>query len=130
MANVQKHLEGLEKKWEICKAQDDEKHSLITVRSPPRVHPCPPAHLSFRDLFKYIEDLRDQLAETESELRDKKVVVKDIRGRLESANKLVKDLQHERVKQDCCLSPGHLKINNCQARHVSLRFSLTETLCR
>ncbi|KAH7021582.1 uncharacterized protein B0I36DRAFT_394271 [Microdochium trichocladiopsis] len=54
MPDIQAKLERLKAGWNSCKAQDDQKHSLIS------------------DLFACIDDLSGKLSEAESELRDKK----------------------------------------------------------
>ncbi|KAI5460831.1 hypothetical protein BGZ63DRAFT_358947 [Mariannaea sp. PMI_226] len=80
MSDTRVQLDVLEKGWKLCKAQDDQKNSLIS------------------DLFAYINDLSSKLSEAESELRDKKDVIKVTRNRIEECEKQIQDLHHEKAR--------------------------------
>jgi hypothetical protein len=59
--------------------------------------PALPAHFRIQDLFAHIDDLSGKLLEAESELRDKKDVIKLTRDRVKEAEKQSQALQLEKV---------------------------------
>ncbi|RAR07781.1 CCCH zinc finger DNA binding protein [Stemphylium lycopersici] len=82
MLESQAQLESLKGAWDMYKAHDDQKHSLI------------------KDLFSYVEELSAKLSEAEYELRDKKDVIEFARGRLDKARDQVQQLQLEKFKDE------------------------------
>ncbi|KFA66940.1 hypothetical protein S40285_05734 [Stachybotrys chlorohalonatus IBT 40285] len=80
MTGAQTELDALKADWELCKVQDDQKHSLIS------------------GLLACIEDLSDKLSEVKSELRDKKDVVKLARKEAEEAEKQIQALKLEKAR--------------------------------
>lgn len=97
MSGSQLQLEGLKTGWDLCKGQDDQKHSLITVwhiRTKSSFSSSP----SNQDLFAFIEDLSAKLLEAESELRDKRDVIKLTRSRVDEGERQIQALQLEKVR--------------------------------
>ncbi|KFA49116.1 hypothetical protein S40293_07112 [Stachybotrys chartarum IBT 40293] len=80
MTGAQMELDALKAGWDLCKAQDDQKNSLIS------------------NLFAYIHDLSDRLSEVELELRDKKDVVKLTRSRVDEVEKQIQALKLEKAR--------------------------------
>jgi hypothetical protein len=63
-----------------------------------RPQPALTCSLPTQDLFAYIDDLSGKLSEAESELRDKRDVIKLTRDRVEEAEKQIQVLQLEKVR--------------------------------
>jgi len=72
-------LVGLESEWALCKAGDDQKHSLI------------------ENLFAHIRDVSGKLLEAELELQDKRDIIKLHRDRIGESEKTIQHLQFERA---------------------------------
>jgi hypothetical protein len=97
MSDPQVQLEGLRTGWDLCKGQDDQKHSLITVwhiRTQSSFSRSP----LIQNLFAFINDLTAKLSEAELELRDKKDVIKLTRSRVDEGERQIQTLQLEKVR--------------------------------
>ncbi|KNB17709.1 hypothetical protein FOXG_22016 [Fusarium oxysporum f. sp. lycopersici 4287] len=79
MSDIKAQLEGLRHDWSVCKAQDDQKHSLIT------------------SLFNHVDSQSDLLLDANAELRDKKDAIKLTRERVEELEEQLRELQLEKV---------------------------------
>ncbi|KAG4276048.1 hypothetical protein FPRO04_14292 [Fusarium proliferatum] len=78
MSDIKAQLEGLRHDWSVCKAQDDQKHSLIT------------------SLFNHVDSQSDLLLDANAELRDKKDAIKLTRERVEELEEQLRELQLEK----------------------------------
>ncbi|WKT53588.1 hypothetical protein QSH57_004150 [Fusarium oxysporum f. sp. vasinfectum] len=78
MSDIKAQLEGLRHDWSVCKAQDDQKHSLIT------------------SLFNHVDSQSDLLLDANAELRDKKDAIKVTRERVEELEEQLRELQLEK----------------------------------
>ncbi|KAK1978457.1 hypothetical protein LZ30DRAFT_728836 [Colletotrichum cereale] len=79
-STVDPHLPSLEDRWRLCKAQDDQKASLIS------------------DLFSHISGLAHKLSEVELELKERNLVVKSMCDTVDGQEQQVKQLQTEKDK--------------------------------
>ncbi|KAK2015884.1 hypothetical protein LZ32DRAFT_689253 [Colletotrichum eremochloae] len=80
MTNIDVQLPALQDRWRLCQAQDDQKTSLIS------------------DLFIYIEEVTRKLAEAESELKDKSLVITSMCNTVNSQKEQVDQLQTQKDK--------------------------------
>ncbi|UQC90156.1 CCCH zinc finger DNA binding protein [Colletotrichum lupini] len=72
---------SLEKRWQMCKIQDDHKASLI------------------EDLFSHIAELSDKLSEVKMELKEKKMLVRSLFDTDDRIKYQIEKLQNEKA---CC----------------------------
>ncbi|KAK2001958.1 hypothetical protein LX36DRAFT_600508, partial [Colletotrichum falcatum] len=80
MADIEFHLPALQDRWKLCKAQDDEKASLIS------------------DLFSHIGELTRRLSEAESELKNKSLLVTSMCDTVNNHKEQVDQLRAEKDK--------------------------------
>jgi len=80
MARTQSQLAGLKSKWDLCKAQDDQKNALI----------C--------DLFAYVDDLSSKLSNADAELQDKRDAIRVVRDQVEQSKTEIQALKHEKAR--------------------------------
>ncbi|EFQ33951.1 uncharacterized protein GLRG_09095 [Colletotrichum graminicola M1.001] len=80
MTNIDFQLPSLEDRWRLCKAQDDQKTSLIS------------------DLFIHIKELTDKLSEAELELKDKSLLFRSMCDTVNSHKEQVDLLQTAKDK--------------------------------
>lgn len=99
MADDQTKLDGLKEVWKLCKARDDEKKTLIEVWL---LHRAVASFLltCVQGLFRHIDDLSGQLSIAESELRDKRDVIKVIRDNVEKADMRIMALEREKARSN------------------------------
>ncbi|CAJ0547516.1 Ff.00g042700.m01.CDS01 [Fusarium sp. VM40] len=71
-------IEGLQQRWDACKAHDDEKHAIITA------------------LLAHVDAQSSQLSKINSELEDKNIVIKAVKKDKEGLEGQVETLQQER----------------------------------
>ncbi|KZL72545.1 ccch zinc finger dna binding protein [Colletotrichum incanum] len=71
---------SLEDRWRLCKAQDDQKASLIS------------------DLFTHISELTHKLSEVELELKEKKLLVRSMWNAVDNHKEKIDQLQAEKDK--------------------------------
>ncbi|KAH6957246.1 CCCH zinc finger DNA binding protein [Fusarium avenaceum] len=71
-------IEGLQQRWDACKAHDDEKHAIITA------------------LLAHVDAQSNQLSKINSELEDKNIVIKAVKKDKEVLEGQVETLQQER----------------------------------
>ncbi|KAK1969301.1 hypothetical protein LY78DRAFT_690661 [Colletotrichum sublineola] len=80
MTNIDVQLPALQDRWRLCQAQDEQKTSLIS------------------ELFIHIEEVTRKLAEAESELKEKSLVIRSMCDTVNGHKEQVDQLQTQKDK--------------------------------
>lgn len=98
MTNEPVQLERLTELWGSCKAEDDKKDKVVSVRPFANSRMDSSADFPVKGLLAHIHGLSEEISAKRRELLDKSDAITTIRQNIEKAENKIGDLQCERVR--------------------------------